>query len=199
MRNLLKNKFFYIYSGIILLLGIAIGIPFTIEGFSFSWKIELFDVISLIVTIFLAIYVATALERRVQDDRIEKELHIEQINQIERILNEIENLLRNENVPYDNINSRISKIRIKKNNIVRALKECLPEETASLNDKTNNITQRIDALKRLLTDTSVNNRKDVVMKGGVVKYSKKRLSDINNAICGLENDLYRLKITLNRI
>ena len=104
MRSLLKNKHFYIYSCIILLLGIAIGIPFNIDGFSFNLKIELFDIISLIASIFLAIYVVSALERRVQDDRIEKELHIEQINQIEHILNELENLLLCENVTYNNIN-----------------------------------------------------------------------------------------------
>lgn len=199
MRSLLKNKHFYIYSCIILLLGIAIGIPFNIDGFSFNLKIELFDIISLIASIFLAIYVVSALERRVQDDRIEKELHIEQINQVEHILNELENLLLCENVTYNNINSRISKIRIKKNNIFRAFNECLSKESHSLIDTTNKISQRIDTLKRLLTDTSVNKRNDVVMKGGVIKYSNKRVSDINNAICGLENDLYRLKITLNRI
>ena len=169
MRSLLKNKHFYIYSCIILLLGIAIGIPFNIDGFSFSLKIELFDIISLIASIFLAIYVVSALERRVQDDRIEKELHIEQINQIEHILNELENLLLCENVTYNNINSRISKIRIKKNNIFRAFNECLSKKSHSLIDTTNKISQRIDTLKRLLTDTSVNKRNDVVMKGGVIK------------------------------
>lgn len=163
-----------------------------------SWKIELFDLVSLIVTIILAVYVATSLERRVQDDRIEKELHIEQINQIEQILNELENILREENIQYANVISRISKIRIKKNNIVNAIKECLPELSSSIKDKTDIITQSIDSLKRLLTDTSVDNNTDVVMKDGILTYSFNRISDINNSICALENELYRLKIILNR-
>ncbi len=199
MRNLLKNKLFYIWSIIILLLGIAIGLPFTIHGIAICWKFELFDLVSLIVTIFLAIYVATSLERRVQDDRIEKELHIEQIGQIEHLLSEIESILRTESIQYNNIISRISKIRIKKNSIFNALQECLPEQDASLKDKTSNITQTIDALRRLLTDTSVDSSNDVVMKDGLLTYSPTRISDINNAICTLENELYRLKIVLNRI
>lgn len=199
MHSLLKNKFFYISATIFLLVGIAIGLPFTIDGISISWKIELFDIISLIVTIILAIYVANSLERRVQDDRIEKELHIEQINQIEKILNEIEDILRGESIKYNNIISRISKIRIKKNNVFSSMQECLPEYEASFKERTDNITQMIDQLKRLLTDTSVDGSPDVVMKDEILTYSIARISDINKAICGLENELYRLKITLNRI
>lgn len=199
MRNLLKNKCFYLWSVCFLLGGVAIGLPFSIEGFSFSSKIELFDLISLIVTVILAIYVATSLERRVQDDRIEKELHIEQINKIEQSLREIEDILRGENIQYNDVISRISKIRIKKNNIFSALQECLPEHNSSIKEKVNSITQTIDSLKRLLTDTSVDSGPDVVMKDGILTYSLTRVSDINNAICGLENDLYRLKIILNRI
>ncbi len=199
MRNLLKNKCFYLWSVSLLLGGVAIGLPFSIEGFSFSSKIELFDLISLIVTVILAIYVATSLERRVQDDRIEKELHIEQINKIEQSLREIEDILRGENIQYNDVISRISKIRIKKNNIFSALQECLPRHNSSIKEKVNSITQTIDSLKRLLTDTSVDSGPDVVMKDGILTYSLTRVSDINNAICGLENDLYRLKIILNRI
>ena len=199
MRNLLKNKYFYILSGVFLVVGVAIGLPFSIKGFSFTWKIELFDIFSLFVTIGLAIYVAASLKRQIQDDRIEKELHIEQINQIEQILSEIENVLRQDKIQYNGIVSRISKIRIKKNNIFSALQECIPEYVSTFNEKTNSISQDIEALKRLLTDTSVGSNPDVVMTDGMLKYSIARLSNINKAIYGLENDLYRLKITLNRI
>lgn len=199
MRNLLKNKCFYISAIVCILVGIAIGLPFSIEGFSFSWKIEIFDIITLIITVVLAIYVANSLERRVQDDRIEKELHIEQINQIERLLNEIEDITRGDNIQYNNIISRISKIRIKKNNVFKAMEECLPEYDSSLKERTGNITQTIEFLKRLLTDTSVGSNPDVVMKDGILTYSISRISEINNAICGLENELYRLKIILNRL
>lgn len=199
MHNLLKNKYFYLCSAIFLLGGIAIGLPFSICGISVRWKVELFDVISLFVTILLAIYVATSLERRVQDDRIEKELHIEQIRQIEQIISEIENILRSDNIKYNDIISRISKIRIKKNNVFGALQECLPDKISSFKDKTDSITQTIDSLKRLLTHTSVDNKTDVVMKKGILSYSPTRISDINNTICVLENELYRLKISLNRL
>lgn len=199
MCSLLKNKYFYISATVCILVGIAIGLPFSIEGFSFSWKIEIFDIITLIITGVLAIYVANSLERRVQDDRIEKELHIEQINQIEKLLNEIEYITRDENIQYNNIISRISKIRIKKNNVFKAMEECLPEYDSSLKERTDNITQTIELLKRLLTDTSVGGNPDVVMKDGILTYSISRISEINNAICGLENELYRLKIILNRL
>lgn len=198
MHSLFRNKYFYLWLIIALLTGICIGLPFSIRDISVSWKIELFDLVSLLVTIILAIYVATSLERRVQDDRIEKELHIEQINQIEQILNELENILREEKIQYANVISRISKIRIKKNNIVNAIKECLPELSSAIKDKTDTITQSIDSLKRLLTDTSVDNNTDVVMKDGILTYSFNRISDINNSICALENELYRLKIIINR-
>lgn len=198
MRNLLNNRVFYLWSIVILIIGIAIGLPFSIHGIAFCWKVELFDLITLIITIFLAVYVATSLERRVQDDRIEKELHIEQIGQIERLLSDVETFLRTDNIRYNDIISRISKIRIKKNSISIALQECMPEQCAAMKEKTDSITQTIDALKRLLTDTSVESSDDVVMKDGLLTYSTTRISDINNAICSLENDLYRLKIILNR-
>lgn len=199
MHNLLKNKYFYLWSIIFLLGGIAIGLPFTINDISISWKVELIDIISLVVTILLAIYVATSLESRVQDDRVEKELHIEQIRQIEQLICEIENLLRSDSIKYNEVISRISKIRIKKNNVFGALQECLPDKGSSFKDRIDNITQTIDSLKRLLTDTSVDSKTDVVMKNGILTYSSTRTSDINNAICVLENELYRLKISLNRI
>ena len=181
-----------------LMMGICIGLPYSIEDVVISWKIELFDLISLIVTILLAIYVAISLERRVQDDRVEKELHIEQINQIEQIINELESILRSDDIQYQDIISRISKIRIKKNNIVNAIKDCLPELSAIIKDRTDSITRSIDSLKRLLTETSVDNNTDVVMVNGILTYSSNRISDISNSIYALENELYRLKIIINR-
>lgn len=198
MRNLTRNKWFYIICFIAFLGGICVGLPFNIDGFTFSWKVELFDIVTLMATIILAIYVATSLESKVQDDRIEKELHIVQISQIETLLDEIEHLLRSEQIIYKDVIYRISTIRKKKNNIFSSINEEGNANNKIPQENTTKISSAIDNLKRLLTDTSVDNASEVTMRDGILSYSSERLSKINHEIDTLENDLFRLKIIINR-
>lgn len=198
MRNLTRNKWFYIICFIAFLGGICVGLPFNIDGFTFSWKVELFDIVTLMATIILAIYVATSLESKVQDDRIEKELHIVQISQIETLLDEIEHLLRSEQIIYKDVIYRISTIRKKKNNIFSSINEEGNTNNKIPQENTAKISSAIDNLKRLLTDTSVDNASEVTMRDGILSYSSERLSKINHEIDTLENDLFRLKIIINR-
>lgn len=198
MHNLLKNKVFYFICIGCFIAGIAVGLPFSCEKFSFAWKIELFDIISLIATIILAVYVASSLETRVQDDRIEKELHISQIGQIEALLEEIEKILRADNIIYNDVNYRISLIRKKKNSIFEAINSFDVNKDFKLKQYTEKISSSIDILKRLLTETSVDKSAEVIMKDGILNYSAERLTQINNEIDTLENDLFRFKIIINR-
>lgn len=201
MRNLLRNKFFYIFILLSLIVGILIGLPYNLQSASFSFTIELIDIITIIVTIFLAIYITGALERRVQDDRIEKELHIALIERLEKSLTEIEDEIKSENIKYKYIVSTVSKFRIKKNNLKKSLEDTFPQSSKILSSEIDNISILIESLKRLLTESSIdpNENKEAVVSDNIVTYSPSRLTSIDKKINELENKLFRLKIQLNRL
>lgn len=201
MRNLLKNKFFYIFILLSLIVGILIGLPFNLQSASFSFTIELIDIITIIVTIFLAIYITGALERRVQDDRIEKELHIALIEKLEKSLTEIEDEIKSENIKYKYIVSTVAKFRIKKNNLKKSLEDTFPQSSKILNSEIDNISILIESLKRLLTESSIdpNENKEAIVSDNIVTYSPSRLTSIDKKLNELENKLFRLKIQLNRL
>lgn len=200
MNKLWSNGWFYLCILIAFAIGIGVGLPFNLEGLSISSEISIVEVAGLFITIGLAIYVAKSLEKRVQDERIEREIHIEQIKTLSDMIGSLRGLLTKSPINYNEVVSHISNCRIKKKQTLETIEELPGCKTSELyNSLTTQITQSMKELKRLLTETSAAGKRDVVVSNNKATYSEKRRSQISKAILGLENSLYRLTILVNKI
>ena len=90
MRMSKKNITKYILWIVIFCVGICIGKLLNWGYFTLSKEVSIIDAITLFVTVGCAIFIAKVLEKEVQDDRIEKDLFLNQANQLETFLGEIE-------------------------------------------------------------------------------------------------------------
>lgn len=92
MRMSKKNITKYILWIVIFCVGICIGKLLNWGYFTLSKEVSIIDAITLFVTVGCAIFIAKVLEKEVQDDRIEKDLFLNQANQLETFLGEIEKI-----------------------------------------------------------------------------------------------------------
>ena len=90
-----KRTIIEIVVGVLLFIGGFLVKSWIEVGFKFNGEVNILDAITLIVTIILGIYIAKILEKEVQDKRIEKDMYLAKIGEIENFIQEIEKLINN--------------------------------------------------------------------------------------------------------
>ena len=188
---------------IIFSIGICVGKLFDFGYFVLSKDISIIDAISLFVTVGCAIYITKVLEKEVQDDRIEKDLYLIQVNKIEQFLNEIENSIDEENIPYSKIVSSYSNANKMKTKFFQRISN---KTTSHLNNTAlNNIKDEFDKkfrwLKRILTytpsiDDDIDN--EINISSGIISYSSERILTIKKELDYIYDKIFEIKIIINR-
>ena len=200
MRSLLANKCFYLCITIVFAIGIAVGLPFELNSFSLKFEIDFIRLCEIAITIVMALYITNALEKKVQDNRMEKELFISKVRNLEQCTIELRNALSQQKTLYSEINSIISRCRIKKNNTIEAVK-------TQFNLSSDNVFQQIStdihnsvkSIKFLMTNTDVGKKSEVSLKDDVLTYSLKRKSLIVKELDNFEDGLFKLIILINSL
>jgi hypothetical protein len=183
-------------------IGITIGKLFNWGYFELSKEVNIIDALTLFVTIGVAIYVAKILEKEVQDVRIEKELYIAKITEIESILKDFEILVEEKDSSYNKINNRINSCRMKKGSIFNTIKENLKQiKTKDFDSFEKEITDGINSLKRLLTETPAVKETNpaISVKKDIVTYSPNRIIEINTEINSISENLFKIKVRINNL
>ena len=187
---------------VIFSIGITIGKLLDWGYFELVKEISIIEALTLFITIGLAVYVAKILEKEVQDVRIEKELYITKIAELEGILNDFEVLLEEKEIIYSKINSRIHSCRIKKNSIFGNIKDNLKQlRTNDVNSFETEITEKINSLKRLLTETPAvpSTKPELSVKKGIASYSANRMIEIYTEINAINENLFKIKVQINSL
>jgi hypothetical protein len=187
---------------VIFSIGVTIGKLLNWGYFELVKEISIIDALTLFITIGLAIYVAKILEKEVQDVRIEKELYMAKITELEGILNNFETLIEEKEVIYSKINNRIHSCRIKKNSIFDSIKDSLKQiEISDIDSFEREITDKINSLKRLLTETPAVPSKtpELSVKRGIANYSTNRAIEICTEINAINENLFKMKVKINAI
>ena len=187
---------------VIFSIGITIGKLFDWGYFELVREISIIDALTLFATIGLAIYIVKVLEKEVQDVRIEKELYIAKITELESVLNSFENLLEEKEIFYSKINNRIHSCRIKKNSIFGNIRNNLKRITASEIDTfRQDITNKINSLKKLLTETPVvpTSTPELSVNNGIATFSTNRTIEICTEINAINEILFKLKVRINNL
>lgn len=187
------------------LIGLFIRNWWEIGTFSINTEISVLDALSLLATIGVGLYIARILEKKVQDERIEKDMYLARIGSIEHILNNIESLIENSKgaeIHYGHIVNMMHRCRIKKSDMFNALDK---KETGKLKTQINEYNQKLKVefqlLKKSLTDTTVSDSKKpaVKLKNNIVSYSEERSLEILSSINTIESIFFELKIIVNNL
>ena len=107
---------------VIFLAGWIIGNKWQCIECTLDLTFNIVDVITLIVTIAMGIYIAWILEKEVQDNRIEKDMYLTKIGVIEGILDELDSMFHTcngQSIDYKKVVSLEHRIRTKKNSIFK--------------------------------------------------------------------------------
>jgi hypothetical protein len=199
----MKKKIISVIGGFVLFsIGMTLGKLLNWGYFELDKGISIIDALSLFVTIGVAIYVAKILEKEVQDVRIEKELCIAKITEIESMLKDFEILVEEKGSSYNKINNRINSCRMKKGNIFNAIKENLKQvKNIDFDSFEKEITDGINSLKRLLTETPAVKESNpaISVKKDIVTYSPNRIIEINTEINSISEVLFKIKVRINNL
>lgn len=168
-------------------------------GFNyFSWdrSVNIVELFSIVFTGAIAILIAVRLESYVQNKRIEKEMYILKVSEIEKLLEEIELLLKEQKPSYKKITAMISSLRIKKRSIFKNI-----QNFKSINkfqtEYDGYLTDHIKILKPLLTESSAGSGLSVA--SDKCEYTNERISDIQQEIMDIQDKLFEFKVRINAV
>lgn len=193
-KNIIKPILFII-------VGIIIGFVLTklpyLEPIKVSTEIPLFDVVTLIVTVVLAFYVAQILEKDVQNTQVGKQMYIAKIEQNEGVLSSLNDYLDQETVQLLRINNLLHRYRTIQNTLHTALKE--KSKKGKFLKECESIESEAKELNKLLTMTPIDQseQSNITIREGVIKYSPNRITEIITCLQRIDNLLFELKHKIN--
>lgn len=170
--------------------------------FELSKEISVIDALTLFTTLGIAIYITKTLEKEVNDGRIEKDLFLAKISEIELTLDRIEDIVEEKDCSYNKVNNRIHSCRKIKNIIFQSISDTFSPKTSSkLKVFEPDISSGLNSLKRLLTDTpkSESETSQIKLENGCANYSMNRLLEIDVTINTIKENLFKLKVKINSL
>jgi len=201
MKNL-KNKL--IQAGIYLSLivfGYAITRLIEIPHFEISKSIDVSNVLTLIVTAWLAILITTVFEKQNNDHRVEKDLIITRVGNIYDIADSLQLESNSGRIHITEASSSLKRINTALNSIYRIVDKCHFNITDDLKDRLKN---SLADIRNTLTNTpSVTdeqlNSKDlpIEIKDSIIHFNKERVSQLEVKFDTLKDLLLELQIHIN--
>lgn len=196
LKNLIKPLLFSIVG---IIIGFALAKASLLDNIRISPEIPVFDIVTLVVTVILAIYVAQILERDVQNNQVSKAMYIAKIEQNENILSSLNDYIGQDTILLSKINNILHRYRTTQNTIHTALKE--KDKKGKFNDDCNKIESETKELNKLLTMTPIDNsdQSNITIRDGVITYSNNRVTEISTCLLKIDNLLFDLKHKINNI
>ena len=183
---------------------LAIGVIFGLlikyfTHFTWDFKVSAFDAFQLIVTAFLAWWVAEKLEKDSTIERCEKDILIEKIKAMDGIVAALRKIvLSSDIVPLTDVNRLIGSFDEVSNRVLETLEH---NYSTILSDAENDYRDDIEALDNLCTNDgqdpdsiAVEERDDK----SICIYEAERLNSILSSASGIQDKLFRLQLLLNR-
>jgi hypothetical protein len=184
----------------VLFLLVLIRIGFTID-YIFNWfdvnkEITIIETIDFLTTIFLTLYVASVLDKRLKQEQFKSDLYVNRICEIENYLHDIKDCIQNKEIPYQSINTKVHTINIANQSLIKSVKEL---NNLDIDKEDNELKSKYRELKNLLTDRPIDKEdKSVVVKNNLITYNSDRISLIIQVIYEIIEEYFKLKISLNK-
>lgn len=173
------------------------------KGLAFSNQISLqidpVNFISLITTVLLAIYVTRELSTQNEEERVEKDLIIQDVRDFKKnIIKDIRRILNQATIEHSYVVERIKILRMSLNCIVTLIrKHKYTTDEASLTKLEN----KIRDIKDLLTDTPMSSSTgtpDISVSGGLIRLEPIRKEKIETTLAEINNDIFELVVEINK-
>jgi len=202
MKNL-KNKL--INSGIYLSLfaiGFIVAKFYNFPYFEISKSIDLTNVLSLVVTILLAILITTFFEKKNNDHRVEKDLIINRIGNIFEIASTLQIESITGKIPFTEAASSIKRINTALSSIYKIVDKCYFSISDDIKEK---IKTNLSDLRETLTNTPKLIEEQIKaadipieVKEGIIYFNRDRIAQIEVRFDSLKDLLLELQIEVNR-
>lgn len=191
-----RSKHWYLWLAIGIGLGIVVGKCINWKYFEISKEISLVEFLNVFITIGLTLYIASILEKRLKQEQFKSDLYIAKICDIERHLNQLEELVQDKDVPYQKINIHVHVVGIAKNSLVKSLSDVY--KNGEIDTINNTITAKHKELKSLLTDRPIDKQdKSVIVKNNMITFSSDRISEIVALSYTIKEEYFKLKVLIN--
>lgn len=190
---------------VLLSVGWMIGHSWEVKKFCLDLNVNLIDVISLLATIALGIYIAWILEKEVQDKRIEKDMYLAKINAIDEIREKIEDIFQTSNgkdVDYKKVVSLEHRIKTKRDSIFKhILEKSHGKIKKELTEHDTQLKSDFKDLRNFLTQTNANatEPQDIKIEKDKATYSESRTSSILSSLNNIDNRLLEIKVLVNKM
>lgn len=162
-----------------------------IAFFTYSYEISLIDVISLIVTAFMAWYVSRILEKNIQDKRTEKDLILSKIDEVDQAINSLILLNSSEStVSYVKVVHILTKSRkwsVRFWNIIDQKYKGLSNKEKDNYTSMLNKMREANVLCTYTPPTGVD--ENILIVGGEITYSNARKYEIDIKLESIRDDL----------
>lgn len=202
MKNL-KNKL--IQGGIYLtfiVFGYAIARLFDIPHFEVAKSIDISNVITLIVTAWLAILITTVFEKQNNNHRVEKDLIITRVDNVFEIAASLQLESNTGKIHLTEASSSIKRINTSLKSIYKIVDKCHFTITDDIKERIKN---DLSDLRDILTNTPVisdeqlnSENLPIEIKDSIVHYNKDRVSQIEVKFEGIKDLLLELQIEINK-
>jgi hypothetical protein len=202
MKNL-RNK---LIQGGIYLSCIAFGYVLTrfidIPHFEISKTIDISNVLTLIITAWLAILITTVFEKQNNDHRVEKDLIITRVGNIYDIAASLQIESNSGRVHITEASSSLKRINTALNSIYRIVEKCHFNITDDLKDR---LKLSLSDIRTTLTNTPLVtdeqlNAQDlpIEIKDSIIHFNKERVSQLEVKFDTLKDLLLELQIHINK-
>jgi len=202
MRNLRNNL---IQSGIYILLiasGYVVSRLADIPHFEVSKEIDISNVLTLIITAWLAILITTVFEKKNNNYRVEKDLIIGRVANVFDIAASLQIESNSGKIHYTEASSSIKRINTSLNSIYKIVDKCHFRISSDIKEKLKN---SIADLREILTNTpSLTSEQmtaqelPIEIKNSIIYYNRDRVSQIEVKFDGLKDLLLELQIDINK-
>ena len=170
-----------------------------IAFFTYSHEISLIDVISLIVTVFMAWYVSRILEKSIQDKRTEKDLILSKIDEVDQAINSLILLNSSEStVSYVKVVHILTKSRkwsVRFWNIIDQKYKGLSNKEKDNYTSMLNKMREANILCTYTPPTGVD--ENILIVDGEITYSNARKYEIDIKLESIRDDLIDFKMKVN--
>lgn len=183
-------------------LGIIVGKLINLSYFTIEKEINLIDLLSICVTLFVAWYISWVLETKKQDNRIEKDLIIQRTESIYQLIDDSSQKVVSGSIPFNEATSHIKRINVSITSINKLLK------ITELSCDGNYCVQLLASTKKLnqlLTSTPVidplevqNSNLPITVANGIIHLTRERIHEIEKEYDNLKNKMLHFQISINK-
>lgn len=164
-----------------------------------SFEINPLEIFSILINIFLAIYISRNLSKQNDLEKTEKELLTSYFKEFQlEFSTKINNLLLNEDFTTPITNSCFKILRIKINSLLSLAEE--NNFVTNTDDTSSKIKQKISEIWELFTDTprNANSRSNQATRDGITTLRLEKISKIESASIEFDKLIFQLAMKINQ-